>query len=297
MGKRILLFIVTNLAVMLVASFILNIFHVAPYLSQHGINYKALLIFASIFGFTGSFISLLLSKTMAIHGMGVKIIQSPSNSYESQLFATVQSLAQRVNINTPEIGIYDSPEPNAFATGWNKNKSLVAVSTGLLRNMNQQELTGVLGHELSHIANGDMVTMTLLQGVLNTFVIFFARIVAFAVEQFLSRNEEGNGGFSYLTYWVVSMVFELIFGILASMIVLAFSRWREFRADAGSARLVNKSSMIAALRRLQELTNQAPEDKRMPSIAAFKISHQSHLGRLFASLPSLEARIAALEKM
>lgn len=298
MGKRIILFLLTNLAVIVVASIILSVFNVTPYLTKNGLNYQSLFIFALIFGFAGSIISLLLSKTIAIHSLGVKRIQTPSNSYESQLMATVQSLAQKANIGMPEVGIYDSPEPNAFATGWNKNKALVAVSTGLLQNMSQQELNGVLGHEISHVANGDMVTMSLLQGVLNTFVIFFARIAAFAVAQFLQKDEEGNsGGISMMTYWVVSIVFEILFGILASTVVLAFSRWREFRADAGSARLVNKSSMIAALRRLQQLTNIAPEDNRAPALANFKISdRKSRFGRLFSSHPPLEERIAALEK-
>ncbi len=296
MGKRIILFLLTNLAVIVVASFFLNLFGVTPYLTQKGLNYQSLFIFALIFGFAGAIISLLLSKTIAIYGYGVKRIQSPSNNYERVLFTTVQNLAQRAGIGMPEIGIYDSPEPNAFATGWNRNKSLVAVSTGLLQNMNQQELDGVLGHEISHIANGDMVTMTLLQGVLNTFVIFFARIVAFAIAQVLQKDEEG-GGISMMAYWLISMVFEIVFGILASLVVLAFSRRREFRADAGSARLVNKASMIAALQRLQQLTAKTPEDNRVPSMAAFKISHQSRFGKWFASHPPLEARIEALEKM
>ncbi|MCD6044952.1 MAG: htpX 1 [Gammaproteobacteria bacterium] len=296
MGKRIILFLLTNLAVIVVASFILNLFGVTPYLTQKGLNYQSLFIFALIFGFAGAIISLLLSKTIAIYGYGVKRIQSPSSSEERLLFATVQNLAQKANIGMPEVGIYNSPEPNAFATGWNKNKSLVAVSTGLLQNMNQQELNGVLGHEISHIANGDMVTMTLLQGVLNTFVIFFARIVAFAIAQVLQKDEEG-GGISTMAYWLISMVFEMVFGILASLVVLAFSRRREFRADAGSVRLVNKASMIAALQRLQQITAAAPVDNRVPSMAAFKISHQSRFGRLFASHPPLEARIEALQKM
>ncbi len=295
MGKRVILFILTNLAVMVVASIVLSIFHVTPYLTQKGLNYQSLFIFALIFGFSGSIISLLLSKTMAIHGFGVQKIQNPKNASESQLFSTVQRLAQKAQIAMPEVGIYDSPKPNAFATGWNKNKALVAVSTGLLQNMNQEELDGVLGHEISHIANGDMVTMSLLQGVLNTFVIFFARIAAFLVSQFLQRDEE-NSSISYMAYWGISILFEILFGILASLVVLAFSRWREFRADAGSAQLVNKSSMIAALRRLQQITAAAPEDKRVPSMAAFKISGKSHFGKLFASHPPLEARIAALER-
>ncbi len=298
MGKRIILFLLTNLAVIVVGSVVLNLFGVTPYLTQKGLNYQSLFIFALVFGFSGAIISLLLSKTLAIHGYGVKRIQSPSNSQESLLFATVQNLAQKAKIGMPEVGIYNSPEPNAFATGWNKNKSLIAVSTGLLQNMNQQELEGVLGHEISHVANGDMVTMTLLQGVLNTFVIFFARIAAFAVAQFLQKNEEGEGGsISTMTYWLISILFEIVFGILASLVVLAFSRWREFRADAGSARLANKSSMIAALQRLQQLSAKAPVDNRLPSMAAFKISHQSRFGRLFASHPPLEARIEALQKM
>lgn len=296
MGKRIILFLLTNLAVIVVASFILNLFGVTPYLTQNGLNYQSLFIFALIFGFAGAFISLLLSKTIAIYGYGVKRIQSPSNSEERLLFDTVKSLAEKANIGMPEVGIYNSPEPNAFATGWNKNKSLVAVSTGLLQNMNQQELNGVLGHEISHIANGDMVTMTLLQGVLNTFVIFFARIIAFAIAQVLQKDEE-SGGISMMTYWLISMVFEIVFGILASIIVLAYSRRREFRADAGSVHLVNKASMIAALQRLQQITAAAPVDNRVPSMAAFKISHQSRFGKWFASHPPLEARINALQKM
>lgn len=296
MGKRVILFLLTNLAVIVVASFILNLFGVTPYLTQKGLNYQSLFIFALIFGFAGAFISLFLSKTIAVYGYGVKRIQSPSSNEERVLFSTVQSLAQKANIGMPEVGIYDSPEPNAFATGWNKNKSLVAVSTGLLRNMNQQQLDGVLGHEISHIANGDMVTMTLLQGVLNTFVIFFARIVAFAIAQVLQKDEE-SGGVSTLAYWLISMVFEIVFGILASLIVLAYSRRREFRADAGSAHLVNKTSMISALQRLEQLTTVAPEDNRVPSMAAFKISHPSRFGKWFASHPPLDARIEALQKM
>lgn len=296
MGKRILLFLLTNLAVIAVISIILSIFNVQPYLTQHGLDYQSLLIYAAIVGFTGAFISLFLSKTMAKHGMGVQIITQPKSPYESWLVTTIQNLARQSNIGMPEVGIYDSPEPNAFATGWNKNSSLVAVSSGLLNQMSQDEIEGVLGHEISHVANGDMVTMSLIQGVVNTFVIFFARIAAFIVTQFFRRNEEDSGGgMNMMVYYLVSIAFEILFGILASLIVMAFSRYREFRADAGSARLVGKGKMIAALRKLQMVSEQA-SDNRMPSLATFKISSHSTFAKMFSSHPPLEKRIEALEK-
>ncbi|KTD74094.1 protease HtpX [Legionella tucsonensis] len=294
MLKRIVLFLATNLAIILVISFILSLFNVAPYLTQYGLNYQALLIFAAIIGFTGSFISLFISKWMAIHAFNVQLIEKPTTESELWLMNEVKSLAQKRNIGMPDVGIYDSPEPNAFATGWNKNKALVAVSTGLLNAMNEEEIQGVLGHEISHVANGDMVTLSLIQGVVNTFVIFFARVAAFFVMQFFRRDNEGvQGGF---VYYGVALLFELLFGILASMIVMWFSRYREFRADRGSAQYVGKEKMIKALQRLQQLMDKTPADDRAPAFNTMKISGHGSWLALFSSHPPLEKRIEALQK-
>lgn len=294
MFKRVALFILTNIAIMVVVSIILSIFNVDPYLSQHGLDYKALLIFSAIFGFAGSFVSLAMSKFMAKHAYGVQIIEQPTTAEQQFLVRTVQSLARKVGIKTPEIGIYDSPDPNAFATGWNRNNALVAVSTGLLHGMNEDELTGVLGHEISHVANGDMVTLALIQGIVNTFVIFFARIAAFVVAQFLSRGED-NEGMSMIAYYITAIIFQIIFGILASVVVMWFSRWREFHADSGSAKLTSKQQMIAALQRLKQYS-EAPEDNRSPALSAFMINRHSKLLKLFSSHPPIEERIAALTR-
>lgn len=296
MIKRIFLFLITNLAIILVISLILSIFNVSPYLTQYGLNYQSLLIYAAIIGFTGSFISLFMSKWMAMRAFNIQLIDKPSNQSEIWLMSVVRKLAGQRNINMPDVGIYQSPEPNAFATGWNKNKALVAISTGLLQAMDQDEIEGVLGHEISHVANGDMVTLTLIQGVVNTFVIFFARVAAFFVSQFFRRegSEQVNGGF---VYYGVAMLFELLFGILASMIVMWFSRYREFRADAGSAQYVGKDKMIKALQRLQQLTNQTVEDNRAPAFNAMKISGQSKWLQVFSSHPPLEKRIEALQEL
>ncbi len=295
MFKRIVLFLATNLAIILVISFILSVFNIGPYLTQYGLNYQVLLIYAAIIGFTGAFISLFISKWMAIHAFNVQIIEKPTTEAELWLINEIRSLAQKRNIGMPEVGIYDSPEPNAFATGWNKNKALVAVSTGLLNAMNEDEVQGVLGHEISHVANGDMVTLTLIQGVVNTFVIFFARIAAFFVMQFFRKDsEEGvQGGF---VYYGVALIFELLFGILASMIVMWFSRYREFRADSGSAQYVGKDKMIKALQRLQQLMDKTPTDDRAPAFNAMKISSHGSWLALFSSHPPLEKRIEALQK-
>jgi heat shock protein HtpX len=293
MLKRIALFLATNLAIIVVISIILSIFKVQPYLTQHGLNYESLLIYAAIIGFTGSFISLFISKWMAIHAFGINIIKSPTNQAESWLVAEVQKLARQNHIGMPEVGIYESPEPNAFATGWNKNSALVAVSTGLLAAMNQDEIEGVLGHELAHIANGDMVTLTLIQGVVNTFVIFFARIAAFFVSQLLKRDGGAPDGFAY---YGVAIVFEIFFGILATMIVMWFSRRREFRADAGSAKTVGKEKMIKALMRLQQVMTKAPEDDRAPAFNTMKIAGHARWFALFSSHPPLEKRIEALRR-
>lgn len=295
MLKRVALFLATNVAILVVISFILSLFNVQPYLSQSGLNYQSLLVYALIVGFTGSFISLFISKWMAMRAFDVQLIEQPSNETERWLVTQVTQLAQQRGIGMPDVGIYDSPEPNAFATGWNKNKALLAVSTGLLQVMDKEEVEGVLGHEIAHVANGDMVTMTLIQGVVNTFVIFFARIAAFFVMQFFRKEgeEQTQEGF---VYYGVAIVFEILFGILASIIVMWFSRYREFRADAGSAQYVGKAKMIKALQRLQQLTNSAPEDDRAPAFNTMKISGHSRLLTLFSSHPPLEKRIEALEK-
>jgi heat shock protein HtpX len=291
--RRVGLFLATNIAILVVISILLSVFNVRPYLENHHLNYQSLLIYAAIVGFTGSFISLFISKWMAKYTFGIKIIQSPATETEQWLVNTVRKLANKARIGMPEIGLYESEEPNAFATGWNRNRALVAVSSGLLRAMSQDEVEGVLGHEISHVANGDMVTLTLIQGVVNTFVIFFARIAAFLVTQFFRKEEEGEGG--NFAFYAVSLIFELIFGILASTIVFAFSRYREFRADAGSAKLVGKEKMILALQRLQAFTDMPPE-QRQASFASMKISDNHKLLGLFSSHPPLAKRIAALQR-
>lgn len=299
MAKRILLFVLTNIAILAVISIILRIFNVQPYLTQHGLDYTALLIYAAIIGFTGAFISLFLSKTMAKMSLGVKVInRGQANAQAAWLVSLIEKLSQQANIGMPEVGIYDSPEPNAFATGWNRNNALVAVSTGLLQTMNRDEIEGVLGHEISHVANGDMVTLTLIQGVLNTFVIFLSRIAAYGVSMFLNRNSENEqpGAMNSMVFFMLEIVFQILFGILASIIVMWFSRYREYRADAGSARLLGKQKMIMALEKLQQLQD-LPADNRAPSLEAMKIAgHPKGFLSLFASHPPLTARIAALEK-
>jgi len=296
MFKRVALFLATNLAIIVVISLILSIFNVQPYLTKYGLNYQSLLIYSIIIGFTGSFISLFISKWMAIHAFNVQVIDKPNTDIESWLFTTIRRLASQRSIGIPSVGIYESPEPNAFATGWNKNKALIAVSTGLLESMNKDEIEGVLGHEISHVANGDMVTLALIQGVVNTFVIFFARIAAFFVTQFFRRGEgeQAQGGF---VYYGVALLFELLFGILATAVVMWFSRYREFRADAGSARYVGKDKMINALRGLDRLMNKDNEDDRAPAFKAMKIAgHSNRWLALFSSHPPIEKRIEALEK-
>ncbi|MBP9749994.1 MAG: protease HtpX [Candidatus Pacebacteria bacterium] len=292
--KRIILFVVTNIAVILLVSLILSIFNVAPYLSGSGLDYTSLLIYAALFGFAGSFISLFTSKWMAKRAFSIEIITEPRTDDERFVRDTVAGLAQRASIGVPEVGIYDSPEANAFATGWNKNNALVAVSTGLLANMTRDEAEGVLGHEVSHVANGDMVTLTLIQGVVNTFVIFFARIAAHVVQTFMSRdNEEGAavGGFAY---HMIAMLFEIVFGIFASMLVMAFSRHREYRADAGSASLLGREKMISALTKLRAL-QETLVDPRGTAFNAMKISDKPSFLSLFSSHPPLEKRIEALK--
>jgi len=291
--KRIVLFVATNLAILVVISIVLKVLGLERYLYQQGVdlNFGGLLFASAVIGMTGSFISLLMSKTIAKMSTGSRVIERPSTPAEHWLFDTVSRHARNAGIGMPEVAVYDSPEPNAFATGWNRNKALVAVSTGLLHSMEQGEVDAVLGHEVSHVANGDMVTLALIQGVVNTFVVFLARVVGFVVDRALSRGEN-SGGYGP-AYWVTTIVMEILFGILAMMIVMWFSRRREFRADAGGARLAGREQMIGALQRLGSLHQPSQLPKAMQ---AFGISGNVGRGlrRLFMSHPPLEERIAAL---
>jgi len=286
--KRILLFVLTNLAVMLVLGVVASLLGVNRFLTANGLNLSALLGFSLIMGFGGAFISLLMSKPMAKWSTGARVINQPANSDEAWLVSVVQRLSERAGIAMPEVAIYDG-EPNAFATGAFKNSALVAVSTGLLQGMTQEEIEAVLGHEVAHVANGDMVTLTLIQGVLNTFVVFLSRVVGYFVDSMLrSKDDESTG--PGMGYYITSFVLDIVFGLVASMIVAWFSRQREFRADEGAARLLGtKQPMINALARLNSM--QAGE---LPtSVAAMGIT--GGLGKWFASHPPLEERIAALQ--
>lgn len=289
---RVLLFLGTNLAVLLVASITLSLLGVPGYLQNNGmnINLQSLLIFCAIFGFGGSFISLLLSKKMAKWSSRAQVITQPRNHSEQWLVDTVRDLSTKAGIGMPEVAVFPSHVSNAFATGWNKNNALVAVSEGLLHRFNQDEVRAVLAHEIGHVANGDMVTLSLIQGVMNTFVMFFARIAAFIIDQFF-RNDEGEGGLGFFGHMAVVFIFDMIFGILASIIVMKFSRWREFRADKAGADLAGKGSMINALQRLKaemELPNDLPD-----TMVAFGIRN-SKVAALLSSHPPLDARIEAL---
>ncbi|HHT7859243.1 protease HtpX [Pasteurella multocida] len=280
---RILLFLATNMAVLVVFNIILSLTGIQAQ------DATGLLLMAALFGFSGSLISLFLSKNMALRAVGAEVIKQPRNDMERWLVNTVRSQAERANLPMPDVAIYHSEDVNAFATGPSKNNSLVAVSTGLLRAMTQDEAEAVLAHEVAHIKNGDMVTMTLLQGVLNTFVIFVSRMIAKVVSS--NRDGESSTGI----YFLVSMVLEILFGFLASMIAMWFSRYREFRADAGSAELVGKHKMIAALQRLQRLHE--PQELE-GQLAAFAINgKRGGLAALFMSHPPLEKRIAALQQL
>lgn len=287
---RIALFLATNLAILLVLGIVMNI--VLPAFGVQPSQYLGLFIFAAVFGFGGAFISLALSKWLAKRSVGAQTITQPRNGTEQWLMTTVAAQARKAGIPMPEVAIYDSPEPNAFATGASKKSSLVAVSTGLLRNMSQDEVEAVLAHEVSHIANGDMVTLTLIQGVVNTFVMFFARVIASAIDNATRSNSQNGGGLGTFAYFGIVMVLELVFGILASIIVMWFSRQREFRADAGAAALVGKHKMIAALRRLQG----AQESTLDGSMMAFGIQSKRSFSELFMSHPPLTKRIHALER-
>lgn len=290
--KRIALFIVTNLAILFILNITMRLLGIESILDQQGVglNLNALLIFAAVIGFSGSLISLAISKWTAKRMTGAQVITQPRNSTEQWLLETVRRQAERARIGMPEVAVYDAPDVNAFATGWNRNNALVAVSTGLLRSMNQDEAEAVLGHEISHVANGDMITLALIQGVVNTFVIFLSRVIGHVVDRVVFKTERGHGP----AFWITTIVAELVLGVLASMIVMWFSRQREFRADAGGATLAGRGKMIAALQTLQRSSDQPHLPDQM---AAFGISGNVAQGlrRLFMTHPPLEERIARLK--
>ena len=286
--KRIALFLMTNLAVVVVLGVVANLLGVNRYLDSNGLNLGALLGFAFVIGFGGAIISLLISKPMAKMSMGVKIINQPSNVDEAWIVDTVRKFSDKAGIKMPEVGIYEG-EPNAFATGAFKNSALVAVSTGLLHGMAREEIEAVIGHEVAHVANGDMVTMALIQGVMNTFVVFLSRAIGYAIDSFLRRNDENSSG-PGIGYMVTTVVLDILFGVLASIIVAWFSRQREFRADAGAAQLMGrKQPMISALYRLGGMHPGAlPQNMQAMGIAG-------GFGKLFSSHPPIEERVAALQ--
>ena len=287
---RIVLFLMTNLAVMALLTIIVKLTGLDVYAYRRGgLNLQALLVMAAVMGMGGSFISLAMSKWMAKMSTGAQVITQPRNANEQWLVDTVRRHAEKAGIGMPEVAIYDGPEMNAFATGMTKNSSLVAVSTGLLQSMDRDQVDAVLGHEITHVANGDMVTMALLQGVLNTFVIFLARVIGTFVDRAISGNRDNEGG--GFAYFAIVMVLQLVLGFLASLIVMAFSRWREFRADAGGARLAGRDAMISAL---QRLSGNHGEDTLPKSLTAFGISGENGIARLLMSHPPIEERIAAL---
>ena len=288
--KRIFLFLATNMAIVLVLSVTMRLLGVEPYLNANGLNLGSLLIFAAVMGFGGSFISLAISKWSAKKAMGVQVIEAPSTSTEFWLVETVRKYSAEAGIKMPEVGIFDTPEVNAFATGMTKNSSLVAVSSGLLRQMSKSEAEAVIGHEVAHIANGDMVTLALIQGVVNTFVMFLSRVIGHVVDRVVFKTENGHGP----AFFITMIVAELVLGVLASIIVMYFSRQREFRADRGGAGLAGRSNMIAALQRLNSL-HPAPLPEKL---AAFGISGGGAGGikRLFMTHPPLEERIEALRR-
>jgi heat shock protein HtpX len=291
--KRVLLFVATNIAVLVVLSIVLSLIGFEGIMDAQGVDLDlgALLLFSALFGFTGSIISLLISKWSAKRMTGAKVITQPANQAEAWLVETVRRQAREAGIGMPEVAIYDAPEPNAFATGARRDNALVAVSTGLLRSMRREEVEAVLAHEVSHVANGDMVTLTLIQGVVNTFVIFFSRVIGHLVDRLVFRTERGHGP----GFWIVTIVAQIFLGILASMIVMWFSRQREFRADAGGARLAGREKMVGALERLKQGHNATLPDQ----LAAFGISGHRAMGfkRLFMTHPPLDERIAALRRM
>jgi heat shock protein HtpX len=294
--KRVLLFLATNLAIVFVLSIVAQLLGVDRYLAARGAELNQLLIVAAVFGFGGAFISLAISKWMAKMSMGVKVIEQPRTSMEQWLVSTVRRQAQAAGIGMPEVGIFNSPEPNAFATGARRDASLVAVSTGLLERMNQNEIEAVLGHEITHVSNGDMVTLTLIQGVVNTFVIFLSRVLGDIVDRTLfgRRDDDGRSAGNGPAYFILVIVFQLVLGFLANLIVLWFSRYREFRADRGGAKLSGRDNMISALERLKAAHEPLPSQ-----FAAFGIAGEGpgKLAKLFMSHPPLDERIAALRAL
>jgi len=291
MFKRITLFIITNLAIVFVLSAVLNLLGVGPMLNEQGINMTSLVIFAAVFGFGGSLISLAISKWTAKRMTGARVIVSPSSEVEAWLVEVVRRQALKAGIDMPEVAIYDAPDVNAFATGMNRNNALVAVSTGLLRAMDRNEAEAVLAHEVSHVANGDMITLALIQGVVNTFVIVASRLVGYFVDRVILKSEREHGP----GFFITSMIAQMVFGLLASMVVFWFSRQREFRADAGAAALAGREKMVAALERLRMTAGQPHLPDQM---AAFGISGTvgGGLKRLFMTHPPLEERIEALKR-
>lgn len=286
---RIGLMLATNFAILLLLGVTFRLLGIEGLLQSNGVdlNMSALLVYAGVIGFSGSFISLLLSKSIAKMSMRVRTIQQPGSQMESWLMSVVESQAKTLGLRTPEFGIFDSASPNAFATGWNKNDALVAVSTGLLNSMSRDEVEAVLAHEMSHVANGDMVTMALIQGVMNTFVVFLSRVIGFLVDRLIFKVERGHGP----GFWVVSIVAEILLGMLAMVVVMWFSRWREYRADAGAAQLVGKYKMISALEALKGDRGpvELPDEMAALAINAGKVQ------ALFSSHPPLDQRIAALQ--
>ncbi|WP_111641075.1 protease HtpX [Marinimicrobium alkaliphilum] len=293
---RIGLFLLTNLAVLVVASITLNLLGVGRYLDETGgLNLQHLLIFCAVFGFAGSFISLFLSKTLAKRGTGTQVIKQPRSADEQWLVSTVEDLARQAGIKTPEVGIFPAQQANAFATGWNRNAALVAVSQGMLQRFDRDEVRAVMAHEIGHVANGDMITLSLIQGVVNTFVMFFARIVGHTVDRVIFKTERGHG----IGFYIVTFITEMILAFLASMIVMAFSRYREYRADVAGAQLAGRGAMIRALQRLQAEVNAGVESPMPDTMKAFGISggFKQKFGKLFASHPPLQERIDALSRM
>lgn len=289
--KRIVLFMLTNVAVMATLFIVTSLLGFNRFITAQGMNYGALLGFAAVFGFGGALLSLMISKWSAKRMVGAQVIETPRNAAEQWLVETVRRQATAAGIGMPEVAVYDSPEVNAFATGPSKNNALVAVSTGLLNRMTREEAEAVLGHEVSHVANGDMVTLTLIQGVVNTFVIFISRVIGNFIDRAILKNESNAPG---IGYYISSIVLEILFGVLATMIVAWFSRYREFRADAGGARLADRQGMINALRRLQSIQ----EEAHMPgTLTAFGINGgRGGIMALFATHPPLEKRIEALQR-
>jgi heat shock protein HtpX len=291
---RIVLFVLTNLAIMLVLSVVAHLFGIDRWTATHaGISLPGLLAFCAIFGVGGALISLLMSKTIAKMSVGAQVIEAPRSPDEQWLFDTIARHARNAGIGMPEIAVYDSPDLNAFATGASRDHALVAVSSGLLGSMNRDEVAAVLGHEITHVANGDMVTLALIQGVLNTFVMFLARVLGSVIDGFLQGDRDREGGGNGIGYFLITLLLQAVLGVLATLIVMWFSRWREFRADAGGARLGGRGNMISAL---QALARNAGEADLPRAFQAFGISGQAGVARLFMSHPPIAERIAALQR-